>query len=77
MFLQVSGYQLNTLMDLMDHLMGFLLFQLLQEVRQVELTFCIEVEDAISMSLTAIAFLLEKCEIDLKQIGWLEIGSEL
>ncbi|XP_010662465.1 hydroxymethylglutaryl-CoA synthase [Vitis vinifera] len=40
------------------------------------MAFCTEVEDVISMSLTAVASLLEKYEIDPKQIGWLEIGSE-
>ena len=30
-----------------------------------------------SLSLITIVLLLEKCEIDLKQIGWLEIGNEL
>ncbi|XP_059599377.1 hydroxymethylglutaryl-CoA synthase, partial [Vitis vinifera] len=38
--------------------------------------FCTEVEDVISMSLTAVASLLEKYEIDPKQIGRLEVGSE-
>ncbi|XP_034710574.1 hydroxymethylglutaryl-CoA synthase-like [Vitis riparia] len=40
------------------------------------MAFCTEVEDIISMSLTAVASLLEKYEIDPKQIGRLEVGSE-
>ncbi|KAK9291584.1 hypothetical protein L1049_019533 [Liquidambar formosana] len=40
------------------------------------LAFCTEVEDVISMSLTAITSLLEKYGIDPKQIGRLEVGSE-
>nr|APU50934.1 3-hydroxy-3-methylglutaryl coenzyme A synthase [Phlomoides umbrosa] len=40
------------------------------------LAFCTEVEDVISMSLTAVTSLLEKYEIDPKQIGRLEVGSE-
>ncbi|KAK4770659.1 hypothetical protein SAY87_031191 [Trapa incisa] len=38
--------------------------------------FCTEVEDVISMSLTVVTSLLEKYEIDPKQIGRLEVGSE-
>ncbi|KAG5588882.1 hypothetical protein H5410_039396 [Solanum commersonii] len=38
--------------------------------------FCTEVEDVISMSLTAVTSLLEKYAIDPKQIGRLEVGSE-
>ncbi|CAI9784521.1 unnamed protein product [Fraxinus pennsylvanica] len=38
--------------------------------------FCTEVEDVISMSLTAVSSLLEKYGIDPKQIGRLEVGSE-
>ncbi|GMH28882.1 hypothetical protein Nepgr_030725 [Nepenthes gracilis] len=40
------------------------------------MAFCTEVEDIISMSLTAITSLLEKYEIDPKNIGRLEVGSE-
>ncbi|XP_030472431.2 hydroxymethylglutaryl-CoA synthase-like isoform X1 [Syzygium oleosum] len=40
------------------------------------LAFCTEVEDVISMSLTAVTSLLEKYGIDPKQIGRLEVGSE-
>ncbi|KAJ9679200.1 hypothetical protein PVL29_021207 [Vitis rotundifolia] len=40
------------------------------------MAFCTAVEDVISMSLTAVASLLEKYEIDPKQIGELEVGSE-
>ncbi|CAK9173091.1 unnamed protein product [Ilex paraguariensis] len=40
------------------------------------MAFCTEVEDVISMSLTAVTSLLEKYGIDLKQIGRLEVGSE-
>ncbi|KAM7491331.1 hypothetical protein LguiA_034252 [Lonicera macranthoides] len=40
------------------------------------MAFCTEVEDVISMSLTAVTSLLEKYEIDPKQIGRLEVGSE-
>ncbi|KAI6707272.1 hypothetical protein NL676_010234 [Syzygium grande] len=40
------------------------------------LAFCTEVEDVISMSLTAVTSLLEKYGIDPKQIGHLEVGSE-
>ncbi|XWS48990.1 hypothetical protein CRYUN_Cryun13aG0125000 [Craigia yunnanensis] len=40
------------------------------------LAFCTEVEDVISMSLTAVTSLLEKYKIDPKQIGRLEVGSE-
>ncbi|XP_050228579.1 hydroxymethylglutaryl-CoA synthase [Mercurialis annua] len=38
--------------------------------------FCTEVEDVISMSLTAVTSLLEKYSVDPKQIGRLEVGSE-
>ncbi|CAI9093910.1 OLC1v1029512C2 [Oldenlandia corymbosa var. corymbosa] len=38
--------------------------------------FCTEVEDVISMSMTAVTSLLEKYNIDPKQIGRLEVGSE-
>ncbi|KAF5734842.1 3-hydroxy-3-methylglutaryl Co-enzyme A synthase [Tripterygium wilfordii] len=38
--------------------------------------FCTEVEDVISMSLTVVASLLEKYNVDPKQIGRLEVGSE-
>ncbi|KAL3498755.1 hypothetical protein ACH5RR_041487 [Cinchona calisaya] len=38
--------------------------------------FCTEVEDVISMSLTAVTSLLEKYKVDPKQIGRLEVGSE-
>ncbi|KAL9387131.1 hypothetical protein Peur_020255 [Populus x canadensis] len=38
--------------------------------------FCTEVEDVISMSLTAVSSLLEKYNVDPKQIGRLEVGSE-
>ncbi|KAJ8555707.1 hypothetical protein K7X08_013203 [Anisodus acutangulus] len=38
--------------------------------------FCTEVEDVISMSLTAVTSLLEKYAIDPKQLGRLEVGSE-
>ncbi|KAE8678000.1 Hydroxymethylglutaryl-CoA synthase [Hibiscus syriacus] len=40
------------------------------------MTFCTDVEDVISMSLTAVTSLLEKYKIDPKQIGRLEVGSE-
>ncbi|KDP25525.1 hypothetical protein JCGZ_20681 [Jatropha curcas] len=40
------------------------------------MAFCSEVEDVISMSLTAVSSLLEKYNIDPKQIGRLEVGSE-
>ncbi|XP_031097897.1 hydroxymethylglutaryl-CoA synthase-like [Ipomoea triloba] len=40
------------------------------------MAFCSEVEDVISMSLTAVTSLLEKYEVDPKQIGRLEVGSE-
>ncbi|KAK4797134.1 hypothetical protein SAY86_029460 [Trapa natans] len=40
------------------------------------MAFCSEVEDVISMSLTVVAFLLEKYGVDPKQIGRLEVGSE-
>ncbi|KAL3322058.1 hypothetical protein AABB24_039606 [Solanum stoloniferum] len=38
--------------------------------------FCTEVEDVISMSLTAVSSLLEKYAIDPKKVGRLEVGSE-
>ncbi|KAF3433052.1 hypothetical protein FNV43_RR24154 [Rhamnella rubrinervis] len=40
------------------------------------MAFCTEVEDVISMSLTAVTSLLETYKIDPKQIGRLEVGSE-
>ncbi|KAI3891807.1 hypothetical protein MKX03_008433 [Papaver bracteatum] len=40
------------------------------------MAFCSELEDVISMSLTAVSSLLEKYKIDPKQIGRLEVGSE-
>lgn len=40
------------------------------------MTFCTDLEDVISMSLTAVTSLLEKYKIDPKQIGRLEVGSE-
>ncbi|XP_052171257.1 hydroxymethylglutaryl-CoA synthase-like [Diospyros lotus] len=40
------------------------------------MAFCTEVEDVISMSLTAVTSLLQKYKIDPKQIGRLEVGSE-
>ncbi|XP_052210281.1 hydroxymethylglutaryl-CoA synthase [Diospyros lotus] len=40
------------------------------------MAFCTEVEDVISMSLTAVTSLLGKYGIDPKQIGRLEVGSE-
>ncbi|KAK9103460.1 hypothetical protein Sjap_020714 [Stephania japonica] len=40
------------------------------------MAFCTEVEDVISMSLTAVTSLLEKYNIDPIQIGRLEVGSE-
>ncbi|TYG88387.1 hypothetical protein ES288_A12G017300v1 [Gossypium darwinii] len=40
------------------------------------MAFCTEVEDVISMSLTAVTSLLAKYKIDPKQIGRLEVGSE-
>jgi hydroxymethylglutaryl-CoA synthase len=40
------------------------------------MNFCTDLEDVISMSLTAVTTLLEKYEIDPKQIGRLEVGSE-
>ncbi|KAK7309003.1 hypothetical protein RJT34_05397 [Clitoria ternatea] len=40
------------------------------------MSFCSEFEDVISMSLTVVSSLLEKYEIDPKQIGRLEVGSE-
>ncbi|KAF9689403.1 hypothetical protein SADUNF_Sadunf01G0088700 [Salix dunnii] len=40
------------------------------------LGFCTEVEDVISMSLTVVSSLLEKYNVDPKQIGRLEVGSE-
>ncbi|XP_057524630.1 hydroxymethylglutaryl-CoA synthase-like [Amaranthus tricolor] len=43
---------------------------------QDSMAFCTEVEDIISMSLTAVTSLLEKYNVDPKQIGRLEVGSE-
>ncbi|KAI9076636.1 hypothetical protein K1719_041109 [Acacia pycnantha] len=43
---------------------------------QDSMAFCTELEDVISMSLTVVKSLLEKYEIDPKQIGRLEVGSE-
>uniref|UniRef100_A0A0E0ENL5 Hydroxymethylglutaryl-CoA synthase n=1 Tax=Oryza meridionalis TaxID=40149 RepID=A0A0E0ENL5_9ORYZ len=40
------------------------------------MAYCSEVEDVISMSLTVVASLLKKYNIDPKQIGRLEVGSE-
>nr|QEV81804.1 Hydroxymethylglutaryl-CoA synthase [Prunella vulgaris] len=40
------------------------------------MAFCSEVEDVISMSMTAVTSLLEKYNVDPKQIGRLEVGSE-
>ncbi|KAK9698640.1 hypothetical protein RND81_08G120000 [Saponaria officinalis] len=40
------------------------------------MAFCTDVEDIISMSLTAVNSLLEKYNVDPKQIGRLEVGSE-
>ncbi|XP_074560777.1 hydroxymethylglutaryl-CoA synthase-like [Curcuma longa] len=40
------------------------------------MAFCTEVEDVISMSLTVVTSLLKKYQIDPKQIGRLEVGSE-
>ncbi|KAF5800723.1 putative hydroxymethylglutaryl-CoA synthase [Helianthus annuus] len=40
------------------------------------MAFCSEVEDVISMGLTAVTSLLEKYKIDPKQIGRMEVGSE-
>jgi hydroxymethylglutaryl-CoA synthase len=40
------------------------------------MAFCTEVEDVISMSMTAVTSLLEKYGVDPKQIGRLEVGSE-
>ncbi|KAJ0940456.1 putative hydroxymethylglutaryl-CoA synthase [Helianthus annuus] len=40
------------------------------------MAFCSEVEDVISMGLTAVTSLLEKYEVDRRQIGRLEVGSE-
>ncbi|KAF9614777.1 hypothetical protein IFM89_020631 [Coptis chinensis] len=40
------------------------------------MAFCTDVEDVVSMSLTAVSSLLEKYQIDPKQIGRLEVGSE-
>ncbi|KAI3946279.1 hypothetical protein MKW92_052289 [Papaver armeniacum] len=40
------------------------------------MAFCSELEDVISMSLTAVSSLLEKYKINPKQIGRLEVGSE-
>ncbi|KQK23961.1 hydroxymethylglutaryl-CoA synthase isoform X1 [Brachypodium distachyon] len=43
---------------------------------QDSMAFCTEVEDVISMSLTAVKSLLENYKIDPKTIGRLEVGSE-
>ncbi|KAL4188139.1 hypothetical protein AMTRI_Chr09g22420 [Amborella trichopoda] len=40
------------------------------------MAFCTELEDVISMSMTVVSSLLEKYQIDRKQIGRLEVGSE-
>ncbi|CAA0820537.1 Hydroxymethylglutaryl-CoA synthase [Striga hermonthica] len=40
------------------------------------MAFCTEVEDVISMSMTAVTSLLQKYGVDPKQIGRLEVGSE-
>ncbi|CAN1332815.1 Hydroxymethylglutaryl-CoA synthase [Linum perenne] len=40
------------------------------------MAFCTDVEDVISMSLTAVTSLLEKYGVDPKQVGRLEVGSE-
>ncbi|WOL13090.1 hydroxymethylglutaryl-CoA synthase-like [Canna indica] len=40
------------------------------------MAFCTEVEDVISMSLTAVTSLLKKYQVDPKQIGRLEVGTE-
>ncbi|KAL9242849.1 hypothetical protein vseg_016808 [Gypsophila vaccaria] len=40
------------------------------------MAFCTDVEDIISMSMTAVTSLLEKYNVDPKQIGRLEVGSE-
>ncbi|KAL5727756.1 hydroxymethylglutaryl-CoA synthase [Ranunculus cassubicifolius] len=40
------------------------------------MAFCTDLEDVISMSLTAVSSLLEKYKVDPKQIGRLEVGSE-
>ncbi|KAG8374834.1 hypothetical protein BUALT_Bualt10G0036700 [Buddleja alternifolia] len=40
------------------------------------MAFCSDVEDVISMSMTAVTSLLEKYGVDPKQIGRLEVGSE-
>ncbi|KAJ6843181.1 hydroxymethylglutaryl-CoA synthase-like [Iris pallida] len=40
------------------------------------LAFCTELEDVISMSLTVVTSLLEKYQVDPKQIGRLEVGTE-
>ncbi|KAL2547372.1 Hydroxymethylglutaryl-CoA synthase [Forsythia ovata] len=40
------------------------------------MAFCDQVEDVISMSMTAVTSLLEKYGVDPKQIGRLEVGSE-
>ncbi|KAK6158094.1 hypothetical protein DH2020_005408 [Rehmannia glutinosa] len=40
------------------------------------MAFCTEVEDVISMSMTAVTSLLEKYGVDPKEIGRLEVGSE-
>eukprot|EP01018_Ginkgo_biloba_P040878 Gb_10410 [translate_table: standard] len=40
------------------------------------MSFCTDLEDVISMSLTAVSSLLEKYGVDPKEIGRLEVGSE-
>eukprot|EP01018_Ginkgo_biloba_P041180 Gb_39796 [translate_table: standard] len=40
------------------------------------MSFCTDLEDVISMSLTAVSWLLEKYGVDPKEIGRLEVGSE-
>ncbi|XP_051114740.1 hydroxymethylglutaryl-CoA synthase-like [Andrographis paniculata] len=40
------------------------------------MAFCTDVEDVISMSMTAVVSLLDKYEVDPSQIGRLEVGSE-
>ncbi|MFS7914005.1 putative hydroxymethylglutaryl-CoA synthase [Helianthus anomalus] len=40
------------------------------------MAFCSEVEDVISMGLTAVTSLLERYEVDPRQIGRMEVGSE-
>ncbi|KAH7692440.1 Hydroxymethylglutaryl-CoA synthase protein [Dioscorea alata] len=43
---------------------------------QTCMAFCTELEDVISMSLTVVTSLLEKYQIDPREIGRLEVGSE-